>query len=196
MEPFVISKPVRLAAGSIVLRDLTEADVTQDYVDWMNDPEVVQYMESRFEENTMASIRTFVRSCAKDPGTLLLGIFSADKGLHIGNIKLGPVNLHHRLGDIGLVIGRKDFWGQGVASTAIAAVRDYAFTTLGLIKVTAGCYEPNAASARAFVKVGFCIEASRPLHLCCGSGRVNALEFGAVNPEFIKKMKPELTEQL
>jgi [ribosomal protein S5]-alanine N-acetyltransferase len=34
--------------------------VTQDYVSWLNDPEVNQYLESRFVTHTLESSRNFV----------------------------------------------------------------------------------------------------------------------------------------
>lgn len=120
-------------------------------------------------------------SCHGNPSIALLGIFDNATHLHLGNIKLGPINWHHRLGDIGVIVGRKEFWGKGLASQAIALLRDFAFSRVGLYTLTAGCYGNNAGSARAFEKAGFRIEARLPGRYLCGDVRVDGHLMGCRN---------------
>jgi methionyl-tRNA synthetase len=47
----------------------------------------------------------------------------------------------HRTGDTGLFIGRKEFWGKGLAFEAWYLVIEYAFNRLGLRKIIAGVRE-------------------------------------------------------
>ncbi len=186
-----IKRPIVLVGKNIFLKDLKEVDVTQDYVDWMNDPEVVQYTESRFGSHTMDSTRAFVKRMSESLDTILFGIFSKKDESHIGNIKIGPINPHHLTADIGLIVGRKSFWGQSVGSNAISLVRDYAFSELQLAKITAGCYACNLGSARAFLKVGFSQEAVRPQHFFFNGNRVDAIELGSLNPLLSRGSKDE-----
>jgi ribosomal-protein-alanine N-acetyltransferase len=174
---------VFLRSDKIFLSSLRSDDVTQAYVAWMNDTEIVQFTESRFSSHSMESIREFVQSCARDPDVILFGIFDCATELHIGNIKLGPINLRHLLGDIGIIVGRKEFWGKGIATEAISLLRDYAFSEIGLHKLTAGCYSTNFGSAKAFEKAGFQLEARRPNHFRDENGWVDILEFGCLNPK-------------
>lgn len=78
-----------------------------------------------------------------------------DDNSHIGNIKLGPINWYHRNADVSLFIGEKYLWGQGYAREAIQLVTDFAFQTLNLNKLKAGCYAENLGSAKAFEKCGY-----------------------------------------
>jgi len=174
--------PLLLEGEAVVLRELLEGDVSQDYVDWMNDPEVVRYTESRFSRHTLESTRQFVTMCRKDENSLLLGIFSREGGLHVGNIKLGPINWYHGSGDIGLIVGRKSSWGKGIATQAISLLAGHAFSTLGLNKITAGCYALNQGSVRAFLKAGFKQEGTREKHVRLEDSRIDVIEFGLVNP--------------
>jgi RimJ/RimL family protein N-acetyltransferase len=185
-----IVRPILIEGQQIVLRDLRLEDVTQAYVDWMNDPEVVQYTESRFSQHTLETVRSFVRVYGNNPGSILFGIFSKEKGIHVGNIKLGPVNWYHGLGDLALIIGNKAFWGRGVAPEAIAMASRYAFDVLHLSKVTAGCYSTNKASEKAFLKAGFSVEAVRPQHYRFGNQRVDGIEMGLLNPDLQAESKP------
>ncbi|MBR3618373.1 MAG: GNAT family N-acetyltransferase, partial [Bacteroidaceae bacterium] len=77
-----------LQGERIYLRRLTEDDVSDDYVRWMNDPEINQYLESRFHTHTIESTRAFIRSETNE-NKYQFGIFVKETGKHIGNIKIG-----------------------------------------------------------------------------------------------------------
>jgi [ribosomal protein S5]-alanine N-acetyltransferase len=49
---------------------------------------------------------------------------------------------------------RSDYWGQGLATEAASAVRDYAFQTLGLAELISLIRVGNAASRRVAEKIG------------------------------------------
>lgn len=144
---------------------LLEPDlVTDAYVGWLNDPEVNRFLESRFEVHDLAGVRQFVAGQLADARALFLGIRSLALGRHVGNIKIGPIDRRHGLGEVGIMIGDRDAWGRGVGSEAIRVIADIARHELGLRKLTAGCYASNTGSTRAFVKAGFIIEGTRPAH--------------------------------
>lgn len=138
--------------------------VTPAYVEWLNDPEINRFLESRFVVQDLTGVRAFVATQLADPKTLFLGIRSVALGRHVGNIKLGPIDRQHGLGEIGIMIGDRSAWGQGIGAAAIQVVAGIAQHELGLRKLTAGCYGSNVGSARAFLKAGFDIEGTRPAH--------------------------------
>ena len=86
---------------------------------------------------------------------LFLAICLQDNHKHIGNIKLGPINLIHKYAEISLFIGDKNEWGKGLATEAIYTLTNYVFDILKLHKLTAGCYANNISSVKAFKKAGF-----------------------------------------
>lgn len=154
----------RWSSADVELFLLTPDAVGDAYVGWLNDPEVNQYLESRFAPQGHASIAAFVAGALASEKDLLLGIRSVALGRHVGNIKLGPINREHGLGEVGIMIGDRGAWGQGLASRAIAMLRDIAAEELGLRRLTAGCYASNIGSRRAFERAGFTVEAVRSGH--------------------------------
>ena len=50
------------------------------------------------------------------------------------------------------------FWGRGIATEALRAVTDYAFATFDVIRLEAGVFGWNPASARVLEKVGYTLE--------------------------------------
>lgn len=146
---------VRLQGDRIYLRYLDESDVSQTYADWMNDTRINRYLESRVSEQTVDTVAAFIRTSRADPDVHLFGMFLNEDDRHVGNIKIGPLHPRYGTGDIGLLVGDPDVWGRGIGTEAIALISRFAFTVLGLRRVTAGAYARNAGCIRAFEKVGF-----------------------------------------
>lgn len=139
----------------ILIRLLSPEDVSQDYIDWMKDDEVVRFLESRWNVYTLEELREYVRITNESQNDFLFGILLKDTGKHIGNIKVGGINRIHRFGDIGLLIGDKSMWGKGCGKEAIELATTYAFMELGLNKLVAGIYANNIGSHKAFLKAGY-----------------------------------------
>jgi len=96
------------ASSDLALKTLKPGDVTDKYIAWMNDEEIVQFTEQNKTKHTKDTVTHFVQSMLSSEENYLFGIFY--KNLHIGNIKLGPVNFLHQKGDISYIIGDKSFW--------------------------------------------------------------------------------------
>jgi [ribosomal protein S5]-alanine N-acetyltransferase len=160
----------------LLLRPVTEEDVEGSYYRWMNDPEIIKYMESRFSDNTKENMLSFVRVMSDSDNDIFRAITIANK--HIGNIRLGPINWHHKSAPIGLVIGEKEFWGHGIGCEAIEAITQFAFRSLKLNKVFASCYSANIGSAAAFQKVGFTIEGILKKQVSCDGKFIDVVVMG------------------
>lgn len=161
---------------------LTPQMVTEKYVAWLNDEEVNRYLEVRFGmPHTIESVIDFVKSNYDDPYNHLFAIMLLDGDSHIGNIKVGPVNRHHRFAEVGLMIGEKSCWGKGYGSQAIKMASEYAFRELGLHKLIAGIYENNIASIKAFERAGYSYEGSLKKKFLCNGKYVDQLLFGKIN---------------
>lgn len=144
---------------------LLEPDAVDDaYVAWLNDPAVNRHLESRFAAHSLESTRDYVSAIRDSSCSVMFGIWSKPLGRHVGNIKLGPIDWRHGLGEIGLMIGDRSAWGHGIATRAIALVTAIAREQLGLRKITAGCYASNAGSRIAFERAGFAVEGARKDH--------------------------------
>jgi len=153
-------------SDSIEMFVLKPTDVTHNYVSWLNNPDVNCYLESRFSTHTIESTQKFVEQCLADQSTLFLGIRYLRSGQeHVGNVKISPIDQHHKLGEIGILIGESSVWGKGIASKAISMIIEIAREELGLRKLTAGCYASNLGSKKAFLKAGFHIESQRKKHV-------------------------------
>jgi len=172
----------RLIEGSkIYLRKIRLSDANDNYHRWLNDPEINQYLESRHVPQTPEAIRQYVQEKIARDDEILLAICLKDNDMHIGNIKLGPINKAHSFASIGLFIGEKGYWGKGIATEAISLVTRFAFDVLGLHKVIAGCYVHNTGSLRAFEKAGFHKEGVEKEKWLCKGQYIDGIILGMVN---------------
>ena len=139
----------------VIIKPIIVNDVTDEYVSYLNDSKVNQYLECRHVAQTRKSVGEYVLANIFSPNNRMFTIWVDSN--RIGNIRLGSIDFNNKFADIGLVIW-PDYWGKGYGSEAISLVKDYAFTTLNLHKVWAGCYTQNTGSIKAFQKAGFEIE--------------------------------------
>lgn len=172
-----------LYSEHIFLRTMQPADATLEYLGWLSDAQITSHLEVRFSPpKSTVDLESFISTANASPDTLLLGIFSSSESRHIGNIKLGSIDWHHQVGDIGFLIGDVKHWGKGHASTAIGLLANYAFAHLKLAKLTAGCYSLNEGSRRALLKAGFTQEGRLALKWLVDGKRQDGLLFGRINP--------------
>jgi len=167
-----------LKSSRLLLSHLEAIDLNSTYLDWLNDPEVNCYLETRFLQQTSESLQAYWQSHREDLSSPWFAIrLSADRR-HIGNIKLGPIHWLHRRADISLFIGDRSCWGHGYATEAITLIRDWAFRELDLQKLGAGIYSCNIGSRRAFEKAGFELEGSLREEVVCSGRRIDTWRMG------------------
>ena len=130
----------------------------------------------------MESVKQYIADRNAESNTYFFAIVRKDSDKMIGTIKLGPVHAGHSRGEIGIMIGDKDSWGQGFATEAIRLISDYGFEKLGLHKIIAGAYSANQGSIKAFLKNGFHEEAVLKEHSRSRDGFMDEVRLAKFNP--------------
>ena len=163
---------------SIHLKTIVAADVSEAYVVWLNDYLVTKFTEQKYSNHSLHSVKEFVSQQHMSENNLLFGIFI--KGLHVGNIKLGPIKFEHLSAEISYFIGEKEFWNKGIASKCVSTVVQYATAELNLKKINAGYYENNIGSAKVLEKCGFVIEGIRRSDVIFENKRISSILVGFI----------------
>ena len=180
----------------IFMRTLQSVDATLDYLGWLSDPAINAHLEVRFSPpKLVGDLADYIAEVNTSTDTLMLGIFLQNVNRHIGNIKLGPIDWNHLVGDIGFLIGDKEHWGKGYVSEAISTLSEYAFAHLGLAKLTAGCYAENEGSRRALIKAGFMEEGRRISQWLGADRRQDGILMGRVNPSMAASYQLPATKE-
>lgn len=157
-----------ITTGRLLLRPLEFDDTEMMYTNWANDPVVTQYL--RWDPHkSWAATAEYLNEIAKhygEPDFYDWGICT-HTGVLIGNISIAkaekqPVKawksvkaeLMGEASELGYAMGQK-WWGQGYATEAACAVRDYWFGTVGAPWLTAVHANDNVASGAVLQKTGF-----------------------------------------
>lgn len=141
-------------------------------------------METRWSDQSIESIQSFVQSQLDSENSILFAITLAEDGRHIGNIKLGSINSHHSHADISYFIGDKAMWNKGIATTAINLVCGYGFNKLNLHRIEAGAYAAATGSQRAIEKNGFTKEAVFRKQVLFNGGYMDVYRYGLLVDEY------------
>tara|TARA_Y100000389_G_C17461988_1_gene522466 strand:+ start:657 stop:2177 length:1521 start_codon:yes stop_codon:yes gene_type:complete len=152
------NKKYLVKGKKIYLRPLLEKDCNIKYLNWLNNLNVNQFLETRWKKQSIKSIKEFVSQINSSKNNYIFGIISKETNEHIGNIKIGDINFFHKNAEIGYFIGEKKNWGKGFSTEAIKLASDLCFQKLKLKYVKALVYQDNIGSIKALKKNGFSID--------------------------------------
>jgi len=120
-------------------------------VHWRNDPAVNRYLRQGIL--TLETVQAWYTQYFSRAENKLFAVY-CDKAL-IGYGTLSHIDPTHRSGEIGMVIGEKPYWHQGLGALAVTQLTTLTFTVYHLHRVYAIIQGGNIASRRCFEKVGF-----------------------------------------
>jgi len=140
----------------IYLRPLEEEDASQEYCNWINDPTVNKFLETR--KTTIEELKKYIRERKENKNCLFWGIFTKDTNKHIGTIKLEPINWEKKTTNHGILIGDKNYWGQGLCVDALKTLIKNAFEKLNIRKIEGGIITDNRGMIVCALQAGFKID--------------------------------------
>ncbi len=174
-----------LIGNNIYIRQIKLEDCTDEYVKWLNDPQVNQYLETRWTIQDIDSIKSFVKYQRENEHSYLFAIICKNDDRHIGNIKLGPIEVHHKHADISYFIGDKESWGKGFATEAISLICEFGFSELNLHRIEAGSYRGAVGSWKALERNGFKREAVFREQALSGEKYTDVYRYGLILSEWV-----------
>lgn len=106
---------------------------------------------------TSEDARRWIALCldAPEPPTNLAIAVEGEAAGGIGLVRQTDVARH--TAEVGYWLG-ESLWGRGIATEALKLMVEYAFNTFDLVRLEAGVFEWNPASARVLEKAGFNFE--------------------------------------
>ena len=147
-------KNIKLDGKEYQLIPMTLKHVTEEYIGWLNDPEVNKFLEIRRNKQTRNSAVRYVSEFYQREEKYLWGIFPNAKPM-IGTININSVDRFNRTCELGLMIGNKSYWGTSASKEAILLTLEFAFKNLGLNRVAGGSHSTNLGMNFTFKSLGF-----------------------------------------
>src|SRR5215475_1165082 len=146
--------------------------VTEEQVTWLNNKELMQYSEQRHREHTLKTQLDYVRDEHPHRNVWLIRCNAVD----MGTLSAYVDEINKRV-DLGILIGRREYHGQGLAAEAWTAVIDYFFDN-GFHKIECGCQDDNWPMRRLATTTGFSLEAEIPGHFKVGDRYKGLIRYG------------------
>jgi RimJ/RimL family protein N-acetyltransferase len=148
-----------LETERLLLRHLEPGDL-DDLFAFYSDPEMIRYIPNA--PTTLAAVQEelnwFRHGHPRHPKLGLWATIHKESGQFIGRCGLLPWEIDGRFEvEVAFAI-KRSFWGQGLATEAAQAIRDYGFHQLGYTRLVSLIDSENTASIRVAEKIGMCFE--------------------------------------
>ena len=146
-----------IASGTLVhLRAKQIEDAENDYA-WRCDPELAAYDAAR---PLRASYKTFASTMREElnyPTThrRTFAIEDIESERHIGNVMYYGYDPRAGEAELGITIGKRDFWSSGYGTDAVRTLVQYLFDEIGLSRVYLHTLSWNYRAQRCFERAGF-----------------------------------------
>ena len=146
--------------GALVeLSIFTENDITDDYLAWLNDSNVVEFSNQRFLSHDIISCQKYLSSF-KGTDNLFILIKTKDKRKPIGTMT-AYFNFNHGVVDLGILIGDTSVWGKGYGQDAWNTLTSWVLELNAVRKITAGTLSCNLGMLRILERSGMSLEATK-----------------------------------
>jgi len=154
------ARPLPVLNGNkVLLRPFEETDITPAYIGWLNDPATMRFSNQLFTSHSEASCRRYLQGF-EGSANHFMSIRLRDGGAAVGTAT-AYVSVPHGTVDIGILVGERKLWGQGIGLDAFQTFVNWWLDQPCIRKVTAGTLEVNVGMVNLALKAGFHREATR-----------------------------------
>lgn len=163
----------------VYLRASERSDIP-DFVRWFNDRDTVSFLSQRSPLSIPLEERWFDRMLeghGKDGYHFVICLLADDRP--IGTIGLFELDQHNGSAGMGIAIGEKELWGQGLGSDALLALLDFGFGELRLERIWLDVYDFNVRARRSYERCGFVLEGTKR-HAAFRRGRFLDVHYMAI----------------
>jgi len=128
-------------------------DDVEKYTEWLNDMEIGQFVTLSDTVLDIDKEGVLLRKLMDEEH--IFAIVEKDTNKVIGNCGIHNVSQVHRNASLGIFIGEKTFWNQGIGAEAINLLLDFAFNILNLHNIYLSVMSYNKRAICCYEKIGF-----------------------------------------
>lgn len=160
--------------GEVIrLCPFSDRHLTDTYVSWLNDQDLMLYSEQRHVSHSIATCRDYVAQFKSGPSILWAIEDLNNQNRHVGNI-VATIDEKNRLADISLLIGHP---GCGFGKLSWQMVMEYLEHRSDIRKITGGCVRDNRAMIRIMSKNGMQPDGFRARQFLVSGSAVDVMYF-------------------
>ena len=146
---------VFVAGERVVLREKSVTDISDDYK-WRTDAELAELDATRPLNMSLRQFEKYAVQEMQYPDTRSKRL-SVDTacGVHIGNVMFYDIDLRSKRAELGIMIGDKDYWGQGYGTETVGLLLDHMFGAYPFDRIYLHTLTWNHRAQKSFQKSGF-----------------------------------------
>jgi len=143
-----------IAGEHVILRAFERDDADRCYR-WMNDPNIVRTLKTRYPIAFQNEVEWLERAMNPTANDRHFAIERKDDRSHVGNASIHDIEWVSRTGWFGLFIGEPAAWNRGFGGDAIQTLVRFAFDEMNLVKLRINVFDYNERAKHILVGQGF-----------------------------------------
>ena len=137
----------------IYLRELRHSDVTERYLSWFKDDSVTRFLVANHLSDE--DVTQYMDYGRQTKSYFMYAICLCEQDLHIGNVKIGPIDWTNMRSDLVTVIGDTNYGGQGLGTEAISLGNRLAFDFYHIKELAGHISAAHTGSLKSYAKAGW-----------------------------------------
>jgi diamine N-acetyltransferase len=127
------------------------------FVEWLNDLEVREGLMLSKPISLVGEEKWFEEMLQRPPEEhpLVIEVSREGEWIAVGNCGVHRIDWRSRVAELGIFIGEKSYWNQGIGTRVMGLLLKYGFETLNLNRIFLEVFEDNKRAIRAYEKAGF-----------------------------------------
>lgn len=174
----------KFKSDRIYARELSPDEIDDRMLQWFEDEGLMKYYTNSKRKITKEILEDSIREGKRLGNNYTYAIFDKQTNQAIGTIKIGPINLAHRISDLVVLIGDRNFLGKGLGVESIKLGNEIAFTNHDIRKLFGGMYASNKASIKAYTRAGWIVEGLLSGHYEVDGKNEDRILVGCFNPKY------------
>ena len=145
-----------LITRSTIIKPITQNEITQNYISWLNDKEINKFLETRHLEQTKTKAIDYINSLRNINNCDMFAIISKETNNHIGNLTISDFNTNNNGSmSLGVMIGDKISRSVGIGAEVMISFIDFMFSFDTIERISAGAASENFKSCKTLESIGF-----------------------------------------
>lgn len=150
-----ISPIKRIEGDKVILEPFSSKFVSEDYLNWMNDKDASRFILKADKKISFNDLHVFTNEMINSEVDYFFAILVKINNLHVGNVRLGPIDFKLSKSKFGILTGNKDFRGTGIGTEVMHHTKDFCFNYLNLKQISMPVVKEHTAAINLYKKSGF-----------------------------------------
>ena len=146
---------VHILGDRVVLREKAVTDIADDY-EWRTDPELAKLDATRPLQMSFQDFERYATEELTYPAVRSRRLaVDTTEGVHIGNVMFYDIDLRSGEAELGIMIGDKRYWSQGLGTETVDLLLDHMFLEYPFKRIYLHTLAWNHRAQKSFHKSGF-----------------------------------------